>query len=150
MIDYIKPVEIRWSDLDPNFHVRHSVYYDFGAYVRMSFLTEHGLSTGVLASSGIGPILFREECVFKREIRFGDIVTINAVLKQCSTSYSRWTMQHEIVKNGEVLSAIITVDGAWLDTTKRKLTIPSELVSPTFQKLPKAIDFKWLDSKSEK
>ena len=48
MTSYIKPVEIRWSDLDPNFHVRHSVYYDMGAYIRMSFLTENGLNTAVL------------------------------------------------------------------------------------------------------
>ena len=29
-MNYTKPVEIRWSDLDPNFHLRHSVYYDYG------------------------------------------------------------------------------------------------------------------------
>ena len=37
---YSKKVEIRWSDLDPNFHLRHSVYYDWGAYTRISFLSE--------------------------------------------------------------------------------------------------------------
>ncbi|MDB5192663.1 MAG: thioesterase-like protein [Segetibacter sp.] len=140
---YIKPVEIRWSDLDPNFHLRHSVYYDFGAYVRMCFLTEFGLSPAVLVQHNFGPILFREECVFKREIHFGDEVSINLQLKKSSSSYSRWTMQHEIVKNGDTVSAIITVDGAWIDTAKRRLTVPSEIVAPTFKQLPKAADFEW-------
>ena len=142
--NYIKPVEIRWSDLDPNFHVRHSVYYDMGAYVRMSFLTDNGLSAKVLNDHHIGPILFREECLFKREINFGDSVSINLLLKQCSPTFSRWTMQHEILINNETVAAKITVDGAWIDTNRRKLTIPEKLVSTTFNLLPKSADFKWL------
>ena len=144
METYSKQVEIRWSDVDPNFHVRHSVYYDFGAYVRMCFLTEHGLSANVLVQHQIGPILFREECLFKREVHFGDKLTINLQLAKCSHSYSRWTMQHQLIKNDETLAAIITVDGAWMDTQRRKLTIPTELVMPSFALLPKADDFIWL------
>src|SRR3954469_14074290 len=85
-MSYSKQVEVRWSDLDPNFHIRHSVYYDFGAFVRMSLLAEVGLTTEVLMQNQLGPILFREECVFKRELHFKDIVTINVVLKQCNTT----------------------------------------------------------------
>lgn len=144
METYSKQVEIRWSDVDPNFHVRHSVYYDFGAYVRMCFLTEHGLSANVLVQHQIGPILFREECLFKREVHFGDKLTINLQLAKCSHSYNRWTMQHQLIKNDETLAAIITVDGAWMDTQRRKLTIPTELVMPSFALLPKADDFIWL------
>ena len=148
MTSYIKPVEIRWSDVDPNFHVRHSVYYDFGAYIRMCFLTEHGLDTAVLRQNQLGPILFREECVFKREIHFNDTVFINLILKQCSATYSRWTMQHQIIKNENIVSAIITVDGAWMNTATRRLTVPAEIVTPTFEKLPRAEDFKWIDRKA--
>jgi acyl-CoA thioester hydrolase len=146
-MDYNKRLEIRWSDLDPNFHVRHSVYYDFGAFVRMSFLTDFGLSTEVLMQHQLGPVLFREECFFKREIRFKDIVEINLVLKQCTATYSRWTMQHEIIKNGDTIAAIITVDGAWMDTAKRKLTVPPDFVAPAMEQIPKAADFKIIDRK---
>src|SRR3712207_3918205 len=99
MNEYIKQIEIRWSDLDPNFHVRHSVYYDFGAYARMSALIQLGLTVQILQAHQVGPILFREECAFKRELHFGDDVTINLQLAKASLSYSRWTIQHEIVKN---------------------------------------------------
>lgn len=30
MEPYSKKFEIRWADLDPNYHVLHSKYYDFG------------------------------------------------------------------------------------------------------------------------
>lgn len=146
-MNYIKPVEIRWSDLDPNFHVRHSVYYDLGAFIRMSFLTEFGLSTEILTQNQLGPILFREECLFKREIRFKDVVSINLALKQCTANYSRWTMQHEIIKNENIVSAIITVDGAWMDIAKRKLTVPPAFVTPAMDKIPRAEDFKLIERK---
>jgi acyl-CoA thioester hydrolase len=148
-MNYSKLVEIRWSDLDPNFHVRHSVYYDFGAFIRMSFLTENGLTAQVLHQHHLGPILFREECVFKKEIHFHDEVSINLAIKQCTSTYSRWTMQHEIIKNGDTVAAIITVDGSWMDTTRRKLTVPPEFVKPTMDKIPRADDFLWIEKKAK-
>ena len=141
MENYIKSINIRWSDLDPNYHIRHSAYYDFGAFIRMSFFTEHGLGEKTLQQHNLGPILFREECLFKREVHFGDEVTINLKLTKASASYSRWSIQHEIIKGDDIVAAIINVDGAWIDTVRRKLTIPTLLVSSTFDAIPKAHDF---------
>jgi acyl-CoA thioester hydrolase len=114
----------------------------------MSCLSAFGLGTDVLLQQQLGPILFREECVFKREIHFKDIVSINLVLKQCTHTYSRWTMQHEIIKNENTVAAIITVDGAWMDTGKRKLTVPPDVVGPAMDKIPKAADFKFIERKT--
>ena len=142
---YSKNVEVRWSDMDPNFHLRHSVYYDWAAYIRMCFLTEHGLGTAVLQQLNIGPILFREECVFKREIVFADPVTVNLYLAKCRRDMSRWTMTHEVWKNKETLSSIVTVDGAWIDTKIRKLAIPPEFIQKEFETVPRTENFEWSD-----
>src|SRR5687767_5309836 len=99
MEKYEKSLEIRWSDLDPNFHVLHSRYYDFGAYCRMAYFVEYGITPSVMTAHDIGPILFREECIFKREITFGDKVTINFVLTDHTADYGRWSMTHELWKN---------------------------------------------------
>jgi acyl-CoA thioester hydrolase len=144
---YKKSLEIRWSDLDPNLHLRHSVYYDFGAYCRMCFFTNHGLSTTSLLEHHVGPILFREECVFRREIHFGDVVEINVQLKKATKDYSRWTMGHEIKKNGDKLSALITIDGAWLDTRVRKLIVPPAFVITALDAIEKKDDFEWIEKK---
>ena len=141
MNSYIKPIEIRWSDLDPNFHLRHSVYYDFGAYIRFSFLEEHGLTSSFMVKHQFGPILFREECVFKREIRKDDVITIDVQLLKSRPDHSRWTIQHRIIKNGDEIAAIITVDGAWMDVVQRKLTVPPDTVKHVFEKMPKAEQF---------
>ena len=139
---FIKNIEVRWSDLDPNFHVLHSKYYDFGAYCRMAFLVENGLSPATMLEHKIGPILFREECVFKREIFFGDKVTVNVKVDKVTADFGRWTMIHEIYKNDETLAAIITADGAWLNTSIRKLTVPPAVVISLFEIAPKTASFK--------
>ncbi len=138
---FSKDVEVRWSDLDPNFHLRHSVYYDLCASARVAFLESVGLGMHTFIENRFGPILFREECVFKREILFGDKVTINAFLLKARKDYSRWTIVHEVWKNGETLAAILTVDGAWMDTVKRKLYIPGEKIQAMFALTPKHDNF---------
>ena len=77
MIEINLPIQIRWADLDPNFHVLHSKYYDFGAFCRMVYLTENGISTALLTENNIGPILLKEDCTFRRELKFEDKVSIN-------------------------------------------------------------------------
>src|SRR6476620_2527139 len=128
-----KSIEIRWADLDPNFHVLHSRYYDFGAYCRMAFFVSQGFTPQVMMQHNIGPIIFREECIFKREISFGDEVRIDFRLTARSEDYGRWSMTHRIIKNGNILAAIINLDGAWMDTVKRKLAIPSAAIHPIFE-----------------
>ena len=145
MKSFIVKPEIRWSDLDPNFHLRHSVYYDWGALTRITFLNEHGVTPVVLFQQQFGPILFREECVFKREIKFGDNVEISLKISKSRRDMSRWTMIHEIIKDGETLSAILTVDGAWMHTGLRKLTAPPDIIHTAFEDLPKTADFSWSD-----
>ena len=141
MNSFEKNIEIRWADLDPNFHVLHSKYYDFGAYCRMAFLVENGLTPALMVRHHFGPILFREECVFKKEIVFGDTVSINVKVEKISADFGRWTMVHELYKNGETLAALITIDGAWIDTAARKLTIPPREVINLFDIAPKTSTF---------
>jgi acyl-CoA thioester hydrolase len=141
MDTYSKKLEIRWADLDPNFHVLHSKYYDFGAYCRMAFLTEHGLTPAVMMENNIGPIIFREECVFKREIKFGDELEVFLKLRKCNEDGSRWSMVHELWINGNTLAANITIDGAWLKTKIRKLANPPEVCKIGLNQIPKTEDF---------
>jgi acyl-CoA thioester hydrolase len=126
MNNYTYPVQIRWADLDPNFHLRHSVYYDWGAYCRIHFLYEHQLTAEVMQRLNIGPIIFREECIFKKEIKFGDEISIDMTVMQARKDFSRWTVRHQIFKNKDILSAILTLDLAWLNVSERKLAIPTK------------------------
>ncbi|MBN8782657.1 MAG: thioesterase family protein [Terrimonas ferruginea] len=142
---FVRELQVRWSDLDPNVHLRHSVYYDWGAFCRIEFLNGCGLTPAVMAGLSIGPILFREEALFKREIRLGDKVTIDLTLVKARADFSRWSIRHEIVKNDDTVAAIVTVDGAWLNTTKRKIAIAPQQVADVFNQIPKHETFVWED-----
>lgn len=147
MNTFSKECTIRWSDLDPNFHVRHSVYYDWGAYCRIAFFNETGLTPNVMAHEHIGPIIFREECLFKKEIKFGDSLQINFVVSQCRADFSRWTILHEIWKDRSILCAFLTVEGAWIDTQVRKLTVPVGPVLNVLEMAPKSPGFRFVEKK---
>ncbi len=108
----------------------------------MAFLLENGLTTTMMQENNIGPILLKEECTFRKEIRFGDELTITLKLSGFSSSGSRWSMVHELYKNDNILSAIIHIDGAWLDTIKRKMAEPPAVVKQIFDNAPKTTDFK--------
>lgn len=149
MNQFVRSVEIRWADLDPNFHLRHSVYYDWGAYSRITFLTEQGITAQFMQQHAFGPVIFREECVFRKEIRFGDKVTIDLQMLKAYKDGSRWTMQHNIIKNDDTVAAIITLDGAWIDMAKRKLTLPPKEVYDSFMQMPKAPNFEWTEKEKQ-
>ena len=142
MSNFIVPIQIRWSDIDQNRHLRHSAYYDYGAMVRMRYLNEHGLTTEKMEELQVGPILFREEALFKKEIVLEDEITVNVEIVSAREDYSRWSLRHTFFKEGDKLAAIINMDGAWLDLTKRRLAQPPEFVKDIFRSFSKSKDFK--------
>ena len=139
------PIQVRWSDIDQNRHLRHSAYYDYGATARIALFSEMGLPNSKFDELHIGPILFREEAIFKKEIKFEDKVTIDIQVTKALPDFSRWSLRHHLYKEGNVLAAILNMDGAWIDTVKRKLAIPDSSIQKIFFDFPRAANFEWVD-----
>ena len=137
-------ISLRWSDFDANMHLRHSAYYDFGATARLDFFNVQGLTYELMQTEHFGPILFREEALFKREVRMGDKLFINILVTKLRRDYSRFSFRHEIIRDDGTLCAIMNVDGAWLDTKLRKLTLPPESVVKSMESALKSEDFAWV------
>ncbi|CAM3999213.1 acyl-CoA thioesterase [Flavobacterium weaverense] len=142
MTSFTKQISLRWSDLDPNFHVRHSAYYDFGAQHRIEILESLGLTMKVLQQQHFGPILFREECVFRKEIKLADKITMQTKISKMRPDAARWSIIHEFLNEEGNLCAVITVDGAWMDTKLRKIADPTpEIAVEAISLFPKSEDF---------
>ena len=120
---FLLPIDLRWADLDPNGHVRHSVYYDWGAMVRITFLDGRGVGLPWMVANGVGPVLFREEARFMKELRFGDRVQMDLQLAAAAEDGRKWRMRHRLFR-GDDLAATVEVDGAWLDLRARKIVTP--------------------------
>src|SRR5687768_17717721 len=87
MNEFINNVQLRWSDLDPNFHARHSVYYDWGAMCRVDFFNKYGLTSEMMIRNQIGPVLFREECSFRKEVKMEDTIDRKSTRLNSSHGY---------------------------------------------------------------
>jgi acyl-CoA thioester hydrolase len=136
-------IQLRWADIDANRHLRHSVYYDYGASMRMNVLSQRGLTTKKLEEFMMGPILFREEAIFKREIVFEDKLTLTVELVKSTEDYGRWSLRHHFIKGDDTLAAILNIDGAWIDLNRRKLAPANDFIKKVFEEFPKSEDFQW-------
>jgi acyl-CoA thioester hydrolase len=134
-------ITVRWADLDPNGHVRHSIYYDYGTHARISHLDQAGFGIAWMTRHGIGPVLFREEAHFFRELHLGDELLIDVRLAGLSEDRRKWSMRHRITRGAE-LCATLDLDGAWLDLQRRRLTAPPGELLETFEALPHTEDFR--------
>lgn len=142
MTSFSKHLTFRWADLDPNFHVRHSVYYDCAAQHRVEILESLGLTMKAFQKEHFGPVLFREECVFRKEIKLGDSIYIHTRVAKMRADASRWSISHEFRNEENLLCATLTVDGAWMDTKLRKLVDPvPEIAIQALASIPKCEDF---------
>jgi acyl-CoA thioester hydrolase len=140
----------KWSDFDPNRHMRHTAYNDYAAEVRVRFFKKMGLSITEFAKLNVGPILFKEETNFKREIHLGETITVNMILEESSKQLERWRFSHQVFNEKGEVAAEIFVYGAWIDLIKRKLTtIPSQY-HHIFEEIPKSKNFKEIVLKGEK
>jgi acyl-CoA thioester hydrolase len=121
------------------------VYYDWAAMCRIKFLNDNGLTQTLMQKYHFGPIIFREEAVFRKEIRFDDQVIVNLNLIKGKRDFSRWTISHDIIKNDDTLCAVVTIDGAWINTVERKIFIPPAEVAEVFLQMPMHSGFQWVD-----
>lgn len=140
-----KQISIRWSDLDPNFHLRHSVFYDFAAQQRVEILSSIGLTMSKFQEMKMGPVIFREEANFRREIKMGDNITLEVYLSKMSADGTKWSFEHRFMNDAGKLMATLHVDGSWIDIVARRLykDIPQELLQ-SFIDFPRTDNFEML------
>jgi acyl-CoA thioester hydrolase len=130
MQEYKKTFDVRWADLDPNFHMRHSAYNDYAAQVRLGYLSENGYTLERFRKENLGPVLFREETKFFKEILPGDVITVDFQVTMASEDGRKWQILHTIYRKDGVKAAEIVVDGAWMDTKLRKVVAaPKDLLA---------------------
>jgi acyl-CoA thioester hydrolase len=147
MEEFKREFQSIWADLDPNGHMRHTAYNDYAAQLRLNFFDDHGFSFARLIEMGIGPILFREETRFLREVRMNERITIDMAMSKAREDGYKWTFRQTVYKSDGTISAVIEVDGAWMDLKKRKIIVPPAEIQKMMSDVPKTDDFEWLPMK---
>jgi acyl-CoA thioester hydrolase len=127
--------------------MRHTAYNDYAAQLRLIFFEANGYSFAGMIDVGIGPVLFREETKFLREIRMGEKLIVDLELVKARKDASKWTIRSSIFKKDGTLSAVVEVDGAWLDLKQRRIIKPPQEIIDMISAAPLATDFVWLAEK---
>jgi acyl-CoA thioester hydrolase len=131
----------KWSDFDPNRHMRHTAYNDYAAEIRVRYFAKYNFSIDEFTKHNLGPILFTEETSFRKEIHLGEDITVNLKLQGLSENNERWKIVHEVFNKSGQLSAVIKVYGAWIDLSKRKLRVPPIETKEMFDFAERSEDF---------
>lgn len=121
--------------------MRHSAYNDYAAESRVRLFNAHDLSLSEFNKLNVGPVLFREETDFFREITLSDDITVELLLKGRSEKGERFKMQHKIYRGDGQLAAEINIYAAWMDLKKRKLTGAPKMILEVLDQLDKTDDF---------
>ncbi|MBT2558511.1 thioesterase family protein [Hymenobacter sp. ISL-91] len=132
-----KTYTVRWADMDPNGHMRHSAYNDYAAQHRIEFLAASGFTLPYFAKAGLGPILFREDTRFLKELHINEALRVGGELSGLNADGSRWNIVHTLYKPDGRPAATVSVEGAWLDLRTRKLTTPPPEIAALMAELPR-------------
>ena len=137
-----KTYTVRWADMDPNGHMRHSAYNDYAAQHRIEFLAASGLTLPYFAKAGLGPILLREDARFLKELHINEPLRVGGELSGLNADGSRWNIVHTLYKPDGRPAATVSVEGAWLDLRTRKLTTPPPEIAALMAELPRHESYK--------
>ncbi|HTT71827.1 MAG TPA: acyl-CoA thioesterase [Anaeromyxobacteraceae bacterium] len=135
---------LRWSDVDANGHVRHSVYPELGAEMRLAWLKDQGFDWKWFEEKGFGPVLLREEIDYLREVGPGAEVTVDLEALALSPEGGRWRLRHTVRRASGEEAARIAVTGGWLDHARRRLIVPPEELAAVFRSTPRAAEYEEL------
>lgn len=136
-----QPYAVKWADLDPNGHLRHSAYGDYATDADFALLAGHGFGPARFRELGFGPARLSEETHYFREVLPGETIGIRVFLAGLSPQGERWRVHHEVVAQDGRLVATLRVDGAWLNLRRRALVVPPPELLAIFGDLPRTADF---------
>ncbi len=144
---YSMSFRVRWADLDPNRHLRHTAYNDYATHVRFSYLAEQGFGPDQFRETGLGPVILREETRFLAEVGAQEKITVDFLVTAASPSCDSFSLFHHVRKESGKLAATVLVDGGWLDLNQRKLIAPPPDLAAPILSLPKSEDFRQLEDR---
>jgi acyl-CoA thioester hydrolase len=133
--------QVRWADLDPNGHLRHTAYMDYAAQARVGFLSDCGFTLERFRELHLGPVLFREDTRYLREVLANEQVSVTTELSGLSPNDKHWRMRNRIFKADGSLACVIDVQGAWLDLATRKIVAAPAELQAAMRKAPRTQDY---------
>lgn len=146
---YIKPFRVGWGDVDGNAHMGNTAYLQRSADTRFLFFDEHGFSGSRFAAERLGPVILRDELVYRKELRFLQEFTVDLQAVGASRDGVRFRISNTFRTAPSEVAAVVTSDGLWFDLDTRKPRTPPPELETAMQAMPRVEHFEELPARAK-
>jgi len=144
---YRKTLYATWGDMDFNSHMGTAAYLHKSGDVRMMFFSENGFPMSEFLRTGIGPVIFKDQLEYFREIGLLQEIQVTLAVAGMSEDGSRWWMRNEFLRPDGKPAARVTSEGGWIDLQARRVAAPPPELLRALQQIPRTDDFQTLPSR---
>jgi acyl-CoA thioester hydrolase len=133
---------VGWGDLDSNAHMANTAFLDRAADTRMLFYLVRGFPMTRFSEERIGPVIVRDELVYRKELRLLDEFVVNLEIIGLSADGARFQVRNTFRTGAGEVAAIVTSAGLWFDLEHRRPRPPPPDLDAMFRQAPRGEDFK--------
>ncbi len=120
--------EVRWGDLDPNFHLRGSVYLDYCDHTRLAYFAKQAMPVAEWQKNGYGPVILEQSIQYLKEVTGSARLEVRLFLDRIERDKIIY-FNHEITGDEQIVHARAQVVVGILSLNQRKLIeVPEELM----------------------
>jgi len=138
---------VGWGDLDGNHHMANRAFLDRAADTRVLFFAHHAFPVSRFAVERIGPVILRDELVYRKELRLLDEFTVDLELFGLSSDGARFDLGNTFRIGDDVVAAVVRSEGLWFDLDKRRPRAPLPELDAIQHKMPRGEGFRELASR---
>jgi len=118
-----------------------SSYLDHASNTRMLFFNQSGFTMSRFASEKFGPVIVRDELVYRKELRLMEDFRVDFEAAGLSQDGVRFRIRNTFRNSANEVSAVVTSDGVWFDLERRKPRIPPQDLHNLMRALQRTKDF---------
>ena len=139
---------VGWSGLDANHHMGNISYLDRAHDTRMFFFAQEGFTMARFAAERFGPVVVRDELVYKKELRLLDEFRVDFELAGISQDGVRFRVRNTFRNAAGEVAAAVTSEGVWFDLERRRPRAPPPELDELMRALRHTNDFEEMQGKN--
>lgn len=119
---------VRWNEMDANGHVNNMYYQSYFDEARSDMFTRAGMDLARMRIDGIGPVLYRVEFDYIRELKHPDEVVIRSWMEP--PHENRAVINQELLRSSDGKTVCrARIYGMFFDfSTRKPVAIPSDVL----------------------
>lgn len=141
---FVRHFRVGWGDVDGNGHMANTAFLDRAADTRFEFFAACGFPVGRFIEERVGPVIVRDELVYRKELRLLEEFTVDLEALGLSSDGARFELGNTFHNLAGELVASVNSGGTWFDLDRRRPRAPSADLDAVQRKMHRSDRFKEL------